>query len=142
MNGEIKFRVWDRSHSKWMTNQFLDQGGGLWDYLDGEPEFIRIEGTNEAYFDIEQFTGLKDSKGVEIYEGDILEWSLGYHEYLKIDQYHRTEVKWSKSKVSEGGHGESSDSIHVGFRFDCYYGPPKSARVVGNIHEHLHLIKS
>ena len=60
---------------------------GRWRHRDGSAaEIIEninerpISDLNEDYFIIEQFTGLTDSKGVEIYEGDVVKgkyWNNG-----------------------------------------------------------------
>ena len=59
MNREIKFRAWD--NVDFMSSQFTLQ----------DVQERKIEFTLDCV--VMQFTGLKDSKGVEIYEGDILQ---------------------------------------------------------------------
>ena len=59
MNREIKFRAWD--NVDFMSRQFTLQ----------DVQERKIEFTLDCV--VMQFTGLKDSKGVEIYEGDILQ---------------------------------------------------------------------
>ena len=52
---EIKFRIWDGNNKKYDYPEILELNKGL---------------------EYEQFTGLHDVDGIEIYEGDYVEWSL------------------------------------------------------------------
>jgi hypothetical protein len=68
MNREIKFRCFDKLLGRFLDfNDFgVDNDGKIYRKSFGE---LMDENTNAI---IQQFTGIKDRKGIEIYEGDIV----------------------------------------------------------------------
>ena len=62
---EIKFRAWSQESKKMMD----------WNFIMSVNNLTKLLTLNHV--DVMQFTGFTDSKGFEIYEGDILgEWNL------------------------------------------------------------------
>ena len=65
MNREIKFRAWDKETNQWCDNNriIINANGKIWHRFGDEL-------TNKVI--IQQFTGLKDKNGKEIFEGDMV----------------------------------------------------------------------
>jgi len=127
---EIKFRAWDKEKREmitakgtsygnylvWFDGRIRWYGGGDW------PETRGFEENKNII--LMQYTGLKDSKGKEIYEGDIVSGD-GFKGVIKWIVY-----GWFCHRLHADG------EVEEWFPFDEY-----PFEVIGNIYEHPDLVK-
>ena len=114
MSREIKFRAWF-DPSVWGQ----DSCSGMVEDYEHDIMF-GVLGFDSADVSVMQYTGLKDKKGVEIYEGDILQ---------------NTNPQWH-SKIIFAMEWESD--IGAWNR----YGPREDFEVAGNIHQNPELLEN
>lgn len=150
----IKFRIWDNQRQNFLSpddsslhcqsNWFIDPFSGKVVDVIGMPEnnfsleeipdtYYRRGGKiiREARFIIQQFTGLLDKEGKEIYEGDILKSEDGWSEIIFFSE-----------KRSAWVLGDMDDCIDTVMAYEfvanstvCYL------EVVGNIFENPELLE-
>jgi uncharacterized phage protein (TIGR01671 family) len=127
MNRILKFRVWDKKYNKFFEDDDSNYGHGL--TLDGEfafcgeSQFGYVDPKNKDRFLIQQFTGLKDKEGCEIYEGDIVSSFGGNYEV--VYEWNFMEARF----VLRNNNGD-----------DDGFGWPDTREVVGNILESPELL--
>ena len=121
---EIKFRAWDSCHDFMMSWGILNQYDE-----DGHTCFLDIlDGTYSEIIPM-QYTGLKDSKGVEIYEGDIAKKWYGPRD----EQFFPCLVIW------RGNSWKIKDPNRYEYYFHEIF--PESMEIIGNIYENPELLK-
>jgi uncharacterized phage protein (TIGR01671 family) len=139
MNRVIKFRVWDKDEEKMDYNVGLVGNRILFEYGDIESDdssveaisYVDIDEHNEKYFEIMQYTGLKDKNDKEIYEGDIIEITWSYDKSIhKFKVYYDCENAYYSLKEI------GRDDLDV----LCGYSKGQ-IEVIGNIYENPELLK-
>ena len=124
MNREIKFRIWDKLLREMHYIDLCDLAEGDDYWYDGETsvwEVMNDATSEQRRYVIQQYTGLKDKNGKEIYEGDMVMFDYEWTKPTEIGV-----VTWNNENASFQikGHIPSSSMKHL-----------DRMKVIGNIYE-------
>lgn len=123
MNREIKFRIWDGTSFYFAS---------VSDLLDGYPSEHKCLNSELVF---QQFTGLEDKNGKEIYEGDILR-------FYKNKPYQADyEVYWEKYGFSLISAKRDGDDFGV-YTKDLHFFKRDKPEIIGNIFENPELLEN
>ena len=136
---ELKFRVWDKANNRYLRRDStgIDNLGNIIDFENCDEDDrgvhnVRVLGKNDMGFTTEQYTGLHDKNGKEIYEGDIL--SIPHRKDKKKDKLYT--VVWHKT------HARLNFANTNGEFGEISIGKIMRSQIVGNIHENSELLEN
>lgn len=150
-NKIIKFRAWDKSSNKMMPTFSLQDliNDAVLDYSD---QFYYLS-LNHQSIELMQFTGLKDSRGTLIFEGDICKCiereQGGQLPYERIEQIYGLRGGFSLFGKAMQDYSTEEDNQSLkcfmwrtrgAMDTDLYYEIVE-IEVIGNIYEHPELLK-
>ena len=132
-NSRFKFRAWDKNKKKMTDVDHLTWGRGDIDH----GALSEINEEIPKWFELMQYTGLKDKNGESIYEGDL----------IKNERGRTARVEWNENLVLFDTLFVSDDGSQPNPSIDNSYGfkPVMWAshvEVIGNIYENPELLEN
>lgn len=125
MSREIKFRAWDRETEQYFKVLAIDFERKIVSCRCFEWEYGPSNEINLSDLDLEQYTGLKDSNGDDIYENDLVLLYPDDQPYQVI--------------LDEGKFELSNDYLGLVYDLSKEY---MDCEIIGNIHENPELVEA
>lgn len=123
-----KFRAWDR-YEEAMTNQ----DGIYFGAMDHDETLESLILCLEERYELMQFTGLRGKDGIEIFEGDIVQWG-------DTPDWEEEPIRVAVVKINPDIQFDSNVGIFEYGRF-IYRDTERFLTVLGNVYENPELLK-
>lgn len=134
---ELKFRIWDNSH-----NEFIRPDYGLIGFcypLDGRIAVLTANSDPIEDCDIEQYTGLKDKNGKDIYEGDVVD-VISPTKLRGVEEHKIWVCRFGIKRAGFVLNRETNSRI-FSLTFGEINAKNIAVEVIGNIHENADLLE-
>lgn len=130
MNREIKFRAWDKE-----TNEFN------YVYLKNKSVDFSHYVSNKNWEEFQEYTGLKDNRNKEIYEGDIITFTeIDEDSAFGIEETHTVVVTWIEEIAQWRAVYNNGQRRELHLITD--FSPVYKCEIIGNIYENENLINN
>jgi uncharacterized phage protein (TIGR01671 family) len=147
MNRIPNYRVWHKIEKRFVDLRSIDfELDNIGYDCQGEANYYDVAKFDEIVF--QQYTGLKDSKGVDIYEGDILEIQRSERDnaFKKYSQVGVVEFRTGIFLFSPNGPDNENYYTIIGFHELFHYNEKHlgyyAPKIIGNIFESKELINN
>ena len=134
---EILFRGWNKKNKKWLYGYYCVNRG---EHFIAPDEFVNPLASYEDYVveadSVGQYTGMKDAKGVKIFEGDIIGGDVCIH----VIKYNEEKSRFDgiRPLPPERSHLSLLSQFDINQDWIDEY----EKVIIGNVHENSELIKT
>jgi uncharacterized phage protein (TIGR01671 family) len=142
----IKFRAWDNRYKEYIENVLVDGHGKVY-FDDG------VATQDDLDISVEQFTGLTDVNGKEIYIGDIIQYSDHFYghsmggvteletEYIGIVIKNNFDLGILINRISNTDAHINHYNAKEFVPFCEFEDPEADVLLIGNVHENAELLE-